>query len=300
MLAVPLLCSASLSAQNPEYSDHRNRKVDSLEQVLATNPPMGAELGNIYNELMWGYTYTDNKKAMDYARKLIALSESLNSFYELARTYGHAGMLFYGASRYDSAHYYYDRALETAARLKTAKNSNGKPYTEKDIDVIYARLYGNIGNLYNIQGKNHEAIEYYTKALKLFEKHGWKESLTFLYGNIAEMYLGMDNYEQAELNYIKSSDYALQTGDSLMIARAGQGLSNIYLQQKNYGKALEYAEASRRYIFAHPEEGESYKVFAFNLFAQIYLDGYNDIDKAENYVRQALQIADCVLLPNRY
>ena len=55
------------------YSDHRNRQVDSLEQVLATNPPTGAELGRIYRNLMWGYSQTNIEKSMEYARKCIAI-----------------------------------------------------------------------------------------------------------------------------------------------------------------------------------------------------------------------------------
>ena len=38
-----------------QYRDHRNRQVDSLEQVLATNPPTGAGLLPVYDALMWGY-----------------------------------------------------------------------------------------------------------------------------------------------------------------------------------------------------------------------------------------------------
>jgi hypothetical protein len=34
-----------------QYADHRNRRVDSLEQVLATNPPTGEELSQIYYRL---------------------------------------------------------------------------------------------------------------------------------------------------------------------------------------------------------------------------------------------------------
>jgi hypothetical protein len=44
VIAMPLLPYVSFA----QYFDHRNRKVDSLEQVLTTNPPAGNELMNIY------------------------------------------------------------------------------------------------------------------------------------------------------------------------------------------------------------------------------------------------------------
>jgi hypothetical protein len=48
ILVMLLICSKSLFTQ---YADYRNRKVDSLEQVLATNPPTGNELATVYRNL---------------------------------------------------------------------------------------------------------------------------------------------------------------------------------------------------------------------------------------------------------
>jgi tetratricopeptide (TPR) repeat protein len=292
--------ATSLSAQNPEYEDHRSfKEVDSLEHVLATNPLTGEELAIIYEKLIWGYTQIDGKKAMYYARKQIELASKEKYYRALAASYGHLAMLYYGASQYDSAHFYYEKALEHAAYMKTKKNVKGNPYTEEFIDDVYSRIYGNMGNLHNIQGKYHEAIEYYTKALKIFEKHGWKESQAIAYGNIGEMYLGMDNYEQAEINFTKLYAIGQEIGDSLIIMYADKELSALYLEQKNYDKALEHAEAARQYIFSHPEEGEDSKAFAFNLLAEIYLSGKNDTIQAENFVKQALQISDSTLITPR-
>jgi signal transduction histidine kinase len=277
-----------------QYNDHRNRKVDSLEQVLATNPPTGVELSKIYGELTWGYKQSDSKKSMNYARKRISLAEKEGYYNALTDSYHDVAMLFYGASQYDSAHFYYEKALVTNGRIQV-----GERDMQTDIDDNYAQIYSNMGNLYNIQGKYHAAIEYYTKALKIYEKYGWKESLSIIYMNIGEMHKVMDNYEQAEINFTKSHAIGQEIKDSFIIMYADRDLSGLYLIQKNYDKALEKAEAVRRYIFAHPEEGENEKAFAFNLFARIYLEGYNDMGMAENYLKQALQISDSTLITPR-
>ncbi|MDR3338704.1 MAG: tetratricopeptide repeat protein [Candidatus Symbiothrix sp.] len=284
MLAALLLCSTSLFAQ--KY-DHRNRYIDSLEQVLTVHPPTGKDLLLIYNELAAGYRRSDRIKAIKYASKGIPLAKQFESPSYSAYLNQTIGICYYGASQYDSAHYYYDKALGFIEEMKTIKR-----YSEEEIDDIYSSIYGNIGNFYNIQGKHYEAIEYYTKALKIFEKYDWKESQAIAYMNIGEMYKLMSNYEQAEINFTKLDAIGQEIKDSLIIMYADKELSALYLAQKNYGKALEHAEAARSYIFSHPEEGEVAKAFVFNLFAQIYLEGYNDMGKAENYVRQALQIAD--------
>ncbi|GHV52673.1 hypothetical protein FACS1894181_15940 [Bacteroidia bacterium] len=274
--------------------DHRNRYVDSLEQVLLVNLPTEKELLLIYNELAAGYRHSNRIKAIDYAHKGIPLAKQLGSPSYSAYLNQTMGICYYGESQYDSAHYYYDKALEFIEEMKTIKR-----YSEEEIDDIYSSIYGNIGDIYNIQGKYYEAIEYYTKALKLFEKYDWKESQAIAYVNIGEMYKIMDNYEQMETNFTKLNAIGQEIGDSLIIMYADKHLSALYLIQKDYDKALEKAEAVRRYIFAHPEEGENEKALVFNLFAQIYLEGYNDMGMAENYVRQALQISDSTLITPR-
>jgi tetratricopeptide (TPR) repeat protein len=294
MLTVLLLCNTSLSAQNPNYNDHRNHKVDSLEQVLATNPPTGEDLLFLYIDLEQGYREINSNKVIEYAQKAIPIAKELDYLNREANLYRNIAVAYYKKSLYDSAMVYFDKALEVGERMK-----NNKKYTEEAVDDRHSLIYGSIANLYNIQGKYHEAIEYYTKALKIFEKHGWKESLAIAYSNISQMYMSMENYEQAEISSTKLYAIGQEIRDSLIIMYADEGLSSLYLAQKNYAKALEHAEAARRYIFSHPEEGESSKAFVFNLFAQIYLDGYNDIGKSENYVRQALQRADSIEMESR-
>ncbi|GHT37952.1 hypothetical protein FACS189435_4080 [Bacteroidia bacterium] len=219
---------------------------------------------------------SDSKKSKNYARKRISLVEKEGYYNALTDYYQDVAMLFYGASQYGSAHFYYEKALEANGRIQV-----GERYTQAVIDYNYAQIYSNMGNLYNIQGKYHAAIEYYTKALKIYEKHGWKESLAITYMNIGEMYKVMDNYEQAKINFTKSHAIGQEVKDSLIIMYVYKDLSGLYIIQKNYGKALEKAEAARRYIFAHPEEGENEKALVFNLFAQIYLEGYNDMSMTE-------------------
>ncbi|MCQ2269144.1 MAG: hypothetical protein MJZ83_09770, partial [Bacteroidaceae bacterium] len=51
-----------------QYSDHRNRKVDSLEVVLKTQKLEGEDLYRVYDGLMNGYLQTDAEKSSHYAK----------------------------------------------------------------------------------------------------------------------------------------------------------------------------------------------------------------------------------------
>ncbi len=284
-------CATSLYAQ---YTDHRNRQVDSLEQVLATNPPTGIELARIYRNLMWGYQQIDVKNSMDYARKCVEAFMPLNSWNAVSDGYKVLGLGHYRLSQYDSAMVYYGKALEAVERMRSLPEK----YKEQDIDDNFSSIYGQIGNLYNIQGNYHEAIEYYIKALAIFEKYRWIESTLYAYGNIGEMYHSMGNWKQAEINLLKADSLAYLTGDSLMIAASKWGLGSLYVSTKKYGEALKNAEIAYGYYFSHPEEGDS-KASILNLLAEIYLDGYNKEGQAEEYADQALALANEFDIPRQ-
>ena len=286
ILAALLFCYANLHA---EYSDKRNRKADSLEQVLATKSLPDFELSKLYGELTWAYFNTDTKKAMDYTRKRIALAKKGGYAKQLSLSYISFAELLPTFNQYDSAHYYFDKALEATASMKTAKTPDGIPYTEKIIDELYSEIYGGIGNLYNMEGKNLEAIAYYQKAMKIFEQYDYKESQCVAYYNIGELYKSMENYDQAEVNFNKLDSLSHITNDSLHIVYAKFGLSIILLHHKEYDKALQNANIAYNYFFSHPEE-VNYKIKTLNLLAGIYMEGYNDNKRAEQYLQQALQI----------
>ncbi len=274
------------------YSDHRTPKVDSLEHALKTGNPKGDDLLRIYTQLMWGYKNIDPERSIEMARLGAAHAEKHNKLNAMHDCYRIIGMHLYNATQYDSAMVWYNKGLEATDRMK-----GDKRYTEKDIDDNYSNLYGTIGNLYNMQGKVHLAIEYYTRAMKLFEKHGWLQSMTFVHKNIGELYLEMGNYRQAEVNYRKSLDYALQTGDSLMISSARDGLAIAYLNNGDYQKAEENALYCYQYNSSHSDQEADCCVTSLTMLARIRLLGYGDDQKAEEYIRKALAGADTLDYP---
>jgi len=276
-----------------QYSDHRNRRVDSLEQVLATHPPEGNELRLIYENLMWGYMQINIEKSMEYARKFIAANIPCEEWYLVSDGYSVLGMDYYAISQYDSAMICYDKALEATGKMK---NFPGK-YSEQNIDESFSRVYGSIGNVYNILGKYHEAIEYYTRALKIFEKNDWKESQTVAYYNIGVMYLSMNNYSQAEINLLKSDSLAHIIGASLNTEGGKMNLANLYLRKKEYDKALKNIEIAYNYYFSHPDEEGIDRAMTLSLMSEIYLEGYGDDRRAEEFARQALALSDELDIP---
>ena len=271
-----------------QYSDHRNRNVDSLEMVLnGSNPPQGKELMKAYNNLMWGYLNTDGAKSRQYALKAIDLSYEENMLNARADALRVLGLIAYGNDDYDVAIEYYNRALEVSDSMK-----NDSRYSESDIDDNLSVIYGSIANVYNMQDKVHLAIHYYQKALPIFEKYGWLESTAILYYNIGELYNSMGNSDEARSNYLMAVDAAQKSGDSLLVAMSHKGLVAIYNDAGDMAKVEEAANVCYEYYRNHIEEEKGDYIVTILAFARLQMNHYKDLDRAEGYISEALSLLD--------
>ncbi len=271
-----------------QYSDHRNRNVDSLEMVLnGSNPPQGQELMKAYNNLMWGYLNTDGAKSRQYALKAIDLSYEENMLNARADALRVLGLIAYGNDDYDVAIEYYNHALEVSDSMK-----NDSRYSESDIDDNLSVIYGSIANVYNMQDKVHLAIHYYQKALPIFEKYGWLESTAVLYYNIGELYNSMGNSDEARSNYLMAVDAAQKSGDSLLVAMSHKGLVAIYNDAGDMAKVEEAANVCYEYYRNHIEEEKGDYIVTILAFARLQMNHYKDLDRAEGYVSEALSLLD--------
>ena len=275
------------------YDDYRNAHVDSLEAALkSANPPKGEELLKAYDELMRGYLSIDDRKAEDYAQKALALSYEVNGVWRRQNALRHLGLLRYGKEDFDEALRYFQQAL---AVVDTMEHDNR--YNEGHVDDARSAIYGSIANVYNLQGKAHLAINYYQKALPIFEKHHWLQSQAILYNNIGELYLIMGNSQEAERNYLLAIQKGEESKDSLMMALPQKGLVKLYIGQNDYEKASQMAELCYAYYSAHrDEEAEDYPVVLSYMARLNLMEGHRDLAAAKVYAREAVSLADSMRL----
>lgn len=268
------------------YTDHRNTKTDSIETVLnSPNPPKGEQLLRCYLELIRGYLGKDTEKHEFYCKKALELSYDVDGKNARESVLYHLGLQNYGADQYKKAEHYFRWALAV-----TDSMVGDRRYSESDVDDCRSQLYGAMGNLFNLQDKYLLAIEWYQKALPIFEKHGWLESQTILNHNIAELYLSMGNLKKAEHHWQQAIRTGKASGDSLMTALPRKGLTKVYLAQNNYNKVHETLIPAYHYYYAHRQEesGDYPEVLA--LMVKMHLmDQHEDVTKAKDYVQEALR-----------
>ncbi len=251
LIFMMLTCSGAMWA---EYTDHRNRGVDSLEYVLRNDPPREqADMIRLYDGLAWGYLEMNEEKSTQYAHAGLAVAEKINAYKSICNFHRILAMHHWANARYAEAEKELQSAQEAVGMMHECGN-----YDDTDIDDQASALYGTLGNLYNTLGQGAKALDYYHRALRLFAKHDWKESQVVAYYNMAELYYCMGNMSRA-MDYLQKSDsIAVLSQDSLMESLALEGMAKVAKNEGKYDDARKYMQQVYDYLFAHPgEEGGS-------------------------------------------
>ena len=289
VMMLPFMAGQQLMA----YTDHRNTKTDSAEQVLNSGKHLtDKERMDCYYELVRGFLGKDTRKHDFYCHQMLALTYKMDALNMRESALYHLGLQHYGQDDYKKAEEYFIRALAVVDTMR-----NEKRYNEGTIDDDYSQLYGALGNLYNIQDKALLAIEYYQKALPIFEKHGWLESQCILHHNLAELYLSMGNYEKAEHHYLLAQERGYQAKDSLMMVMPRKGLVKIYLSQGDYEKVRSTIEPAYAYYHAHrDEENGDYSEILSSMVKMHLMSGHENLKAAKKFASEALSLAEGELM----
>ncbi|MCK7534882.1 MAG: tetratricopeptide repeat protein [Marinilabiliales bacterium] len=180
--------------------------LDSLENVLATAVIKPAERIKICDDLSWGYLNSDFDKSKRYALEGITLAEKENDLLMAGTLYRNLGVAYYMASKLDTAHLFFDRAMEYAV-----KTGDGNLQAL----VNFARA-----NLYNLNGEYQKALELYLKTLPVFEESGNRPRVRRVLGNIGVLYASLQNFDEAEKYYLQAEKLSIELDDQWGLAQS--------------------------------------------------------------------------------
>lgn len=259
------LLTITFAESSAQYSDHRGRKTDSLESVVAgwtreklySAPKEESDkILAAYKELMWGYLQINRERSMMFAGKALEFGMDRGYWYTAQDAARILGMHYYASQQWDSALFYYNKGLDIIRKMEDKETTeySSKIYDQSTIDDAKSAYYGSLGNMYNMMDSIPLAMEYYKKAGEIFEKNGWKESNAILWYNMGETWLEEGDYKEAEDCYYKSLEYARASGDSLQISNPLKGLGALYLAQGKTSKALRCLEEADKYYSLHEDQ----------------------------------------------
>lgn len=274
-----ILCCLLVVSQ---WSIAQQYPLDSMELTLKNPKITNQQKLRLYDDLSWEYLTLNFAKSTSFARKGIIVAQQEKNQIMEATLMRNLGVAYYMDNRLDSAEIILKEAVVIA---KESKDSS-----------IEAAIYGALGNLYNVQNRYTTAIEYYNKALPIYELLGRIDKVYTIKANIGALYYNRRNYPQAEKYLLAAQTPAVEADDLPIQAQIAQNLSNIYFAISKPDEAYRWAEKA---VVLCQEASDEYKeVLALTSLSGACHTYLKDNDLAMKYAVEALEKAKNIGLPN--
>ncbi|MES2812026.1 MAG: tetratricopeptide repeat-containing sensor histidine kinase [Bacteroidota bacterium] len=218
-----LLFGTSLFAQN-----HQLHTIDSLLTVVKKQQ-QDTLLAKNLNLISRNYVYQDSEKGILYAQKAQQLSEKLDWKFGIGEAFLNMGMHEVSKGNYSES----QKKLDEAKKIFLATNN-----------VLYmAKVHIETGILKANQSKYPESLDYFFKALALFESINTKDvqkSIGSCYENIGTIYNLTNSYDNAIKNYSKAIRILSKIKNKeVQVALNNANIGIIYQKKNELKKALE-------------------------------------------------------------
>jgi adenylate cyclase len=247
---------------------------DSLLKVLEVTRIDTSKV-NVLIKLCESTISSDPKKAEVYAKRALTLSQQSRYLKGVATSYRFVGLSQYFQSHYGEA---VDNWLQGAAMYDSIGDLSN-----------LARLYSNIGAVYESQSDDIKALEYNLKSQKIAEQIGDTARLIAALGNIGAIYgKKIQTYNKAlEIDY-RALELAKKTNDIYTQGTLSANIGEIYYHQKKDTLALEYFQKA---LDAYNIDGtESIPYALLNIGKVYYRRG--ELNIAEDFQKRAVKYAE--------
>lgn len=198
------------------------QKIDSLNTVLDT--ARGPSRVKTFNELFRAYVNSDPVKAVGFAHQALDLAMEVKDTRGTAASLNNLGVAYKNEGALDQALTYYLHSLELYQGLK---NTEGIATTKNNIATIYS-LKKDYGQAMRYLEESHDQL------VKLDDKNRLVGSMN----NLGILYSDLQLYEKAMKNFSGSFQLSQELGHPFADPLSNVG--NIYFQQGNYQRAIEY------------------------------------------------------------
>ncbi|GAB5526541.1 MAG: hypothetical protein Roseis2KO_44130 [Roseivirga sp.] len=265
------------------------------------------------------YQFREYEIAQTYldSALLILMTAPEIAYVDLAKTYDLKGIIFQRYRTYDSATFYFTKALANAEKgdskevLAKVHNTIGtnhwymgqyasalKAYNQaleirktlQDSSGL-AESYRNMGLTYRVIGDYATALQYYEKALPLFARSDNQRGTANLLNSMGVLYKELSDYDQALEFHKRSMQIRKDQGDSLAWSYSLDNIGSAHIQKGNFGQAIEVLLLAEQL-----KEGEEADVSMYNTLSNIGIcyDKLEQHPKAISYFNRALTLAEAV------
>ncbi|MBL4559702.1 MAG: tetratricopeptide repeat protein [Labilibaculum sp.] len=168
-------------------------------------------------------SYNESIKIGKLALEMALLSDNSNI---LASTYKSLGVTYYYQGIFDSAQYYYEKALIEFNEIGDSLN--------------IGKVSGNIGIVYRRTRKYDQALRQYLYALKIYKSLGYKKGIGGTYFNIGGLYQTLGFPDKALSFYQNAQQIYENLGDDNRLSSIFINMGVLQSELENYDQALSY------------------------------------------------------------
>ena len=255
----------------------------AIEDINKKSKIDSSLLAHCFHDLGYTYLYSNGDSTVSYARKAIALFNSINNSNEKehAASLQLLGFIYMYKSETDSSLKYFDYAK----KILLADSST-------ELSAV-GDLYQNYAMLFFRQDNFEKALPYYEKSLQLNIQAKGKESESVIhqYNNLAICLMNLKQYERA-IKFLKKAQELIVKYYTINNYRSGIVFGNIgkcFLYMNRYQEALLYLKASLKQRIAHRGPMDMMVANDYISIGRCYLSE-DSLDLATEAYEQAYQI----------
>ena len=228
-----LLVQASFASNN----------MDSLYVELKSSIE-DTSMVNDLEKLSWEYHRTQPEKTEIFAKKSLAISKKLNYSEGAIRAQNILAVAYSIQGKMDLAFEAFEEAIQLAAQTNN--------------QILICRTYNNIGRSHMKIGNFEKAVSYYQKGATCSEKFGLDQQMSDNLLNMAAAMKEQGIWDTASKYAQEALEIATKIDDKTLISDAHFMLGKLYIQEEDYGEALNHFETALKYAnFNNDRLGEA-------------------------------------------
>ncbi|WP_375559623.1 tetratricopeptide repeat protein [Bernardetia sp. OM2101] len=273
-----MLCNNSLGIMYAIQGDYQEALQYLLNaEQLAYQLQEYDNLAHIYSNIAGIYAREQEySKALSVAEKALKIDIKQNNISNITTSYGNISRLYKYLKDYSKALEFQDKYLEM---LK--QNNQFTPKT-----LCYA--FQNIGDIYRLQGKYDESLEWFEKAKKNCQETDNVINVTIIGLNQTQVYVEQKEYEKAITNASKILDSLEKHPSLLELEMAYQVLAQAHEESGNEKKAIFYHKkyAQTRDSLFNQEKEKTIQEMQVRFQTKLKEQDIQNLTEENNYQKQ--------------
>ncbi len=178
---------------------------------------------------------------------------------------------------------------ELLRRVDLYESALRKPGIGRIDDASVARVYVSLGNCYLDLAMYPKAEDAMHHAIALM-RNGAQATLADEIGQLAVLHSAMGDFKQAEKEQIDALEIRQQIGDPVGLALTWNDLASLYVRERQFSKALDYARRAMPILASNPGVQASDRIAVRQTLASA-LCGVHQCGRAIPQLQQALSLA---------